>query len=75
MTLAFDISFNAYIFLFFLISTFHTLPNPPFPITYKNLKLFLPTISSGKLYYCTNYVLSFYSERLGGFLGEFGYDS
>jgi hypothetical protein len=30
---ALDISFKAKNYLLFLCSTFHTLPNPPFPIT------------------------------------------
>ena len=45
MTFNLDISFNAYAIFVFLDLTFHTLPNPPLPITYKKSKLFLFTIN------------------------------
>jgi len=41
ITLAFDISFKANNYLFFLLSTFQTFPNPPFPSMLKKIKLFL----------------------------------
>jgi len=41
ITLALDISFNANNYLVFLLSTFQTFPNPPFPRMLKKIKLFL----------------------------------
>lgn len=42
ITFDFAISFRAYSYLFYFISTRHTRPKPPLPITYKNLNECFP---------------------------------